>query len=364
MKKSVMISTGLTILSLFLASCSQQQQAQQGAQYETMQVTATDKAVSNSYSATIRGRQDIDIMPQVSGTIQRLCVAEGDIVRKGQLLFVIDQVPYKAALEVANANMATANAELKTAQLNLENGRMLHEKKVISQSNLQTIENAYNSAKAMVAQASAQLTNARNNLSYTEVKAPCNGVVGTLPFRVGALVGPSMPQPLTTISDNSTMYVYFSMTENQLLALTKKHGSMANALKEMPEVELQLNDGSIYEQKGRIESISGVIDRLTGSVTARAVFDNSSRLLHSGASGAVIIPSSYQNVIVIPQEATVKVQDKVLVYKVVDNIAKSTLIKIAETNDGREYIVLDGITVGDEIVSKGVGLLREGTKVK
>ena len=206
--------------------------------------------------------------------------------------------------------------------------------------------------------------NARNNLSYTVVKSPSDGVVGTLPYRVGALVSPSIPQPLTTVSDNSTMYVYFSMTENQLLSLVRQYGSMDSALVQMPDLQLRLNDQSIYEEKGRIESISGVIDRQTGTVSVRAVFPNQARLLHSGASGSILMPSTYRDCIIIPQEATVKHQDKILVYKVAHGKATSTLIQVADVNDGRTYIVTDGLAVGDEIVAKGAGLVREGMQVK
>lgn len=205
---------------------------------------------------------------------------------------------------------------------------------------------------------------ARNNLSYTEVKSPSNGVAGMIPYRVGALVSPSMPQPLTTVSDNSDMYVYFSVTENQLLSMTRQYGTMDEALKNMPEVQLQLNDGSMYGQPGRIESVSGVIDRQTGTVGVRAVFPNSSRILHSGASGKVVIPSTYKGCITIPQGATVRLQDKLIVYKVVDGKATSALVSVAEESDGREYIVLDGLKVGDEIISEGAGLVREGVQVK
>ena len=327
--------------------------------YATMKVEATDKELSTSYSATIRGRQDIDIYPQVSGTIEKLCVTEGQKVRRGQLLFIIDQVPYKAALKTAVANVEAARAEL-TYNSNKE----LYAQKVDSEFSLKTAENSYLTAKAQLSQAEAQEISARNNLSYTEVKSPSDGVVGALPYRAGALVSPSLPQPLTTVSDNSDMYVYFSMTENQLLALTRQYGSMDEALKNMPAAELRLNDNSVYDKKGTIESISGVIDRQTGTVVARVVFPNESRLLHSGASGTVVVPATYKNCIVIPQEATVQLQDKTLVYKVVDGKAVSTLITVAGINDGREYVVLDGLKVGDEIVSTGAGLLREGTQVK
>lgn len=329
-----------------------------------MKVATTDKTLSEQYSATIRGRQDIDIYPQVQGKIEQLRVTEGEKVRRGQVLFVIDQVPYRAALATATANVKAAKAALRTAELNYKSSQTLREQQVISEVNLLTVENAYYSAEAQVAQAEAQEVNARNNLSYTEVKAPCDGVVGALPYRVGALVGPTLPQPLTTVSDNSTMYVYFSMTENQLLALTRQYGSMDEALKQLPEVSLTLNDGSSYEQAGRIESISGVIDRQTGTVIARAAFDNGGRLLHSGASGTISIPTTYTGKIVIPQEATVRMQDKTLVYKVVEGKAASALVTVAPINDGHEYIVLDGLQVGEEIIASGAGLVREGTVVK
>lgn len=332
--------------------------------YATMKVEATDKELSTSYSATIRGRQDIDIYPQVSGTIEKLCVTEGQKVRRGQSLFIIDQVPYKAALKTAVANVEAARAALATAALTYNSNKELYAQKVVSEFSLKTAENAYLTAKAQLSQAEAQEISARNNLSYTEVKSPSDGVVGALPYRVGALVSASLPQPLTTVSDNSDMYVYFSMTENQLLALTRQYGSMDEALKNMPQAELRLNDNSVYDKKGTIESISGVIDRQTGTVVARVVFPNESRLLHSGASGTVVVPTTYKNCIVIPQEATVQLQDKTVVYKVVDGKAVSALITVAGINDGREYVVLDGLEVGDEIVSTGAGLLRGGTQVK
>ena len=329
-----------------------------------MKVSTTDKALTTTYSATIRGRQDIDIYPQVSGTIQELCVAEGEKVHKGQTLFIIDQVPYIAALNTAEANVQSARAALATAELTYNSNKELFAQKVVSDFTLKTAENNFLTAQAGLAQAEAQEVNARNNLSYTVVKSPSEGVVGTLPYRVGALVSANIPQPLTTVSDNSTMYVYFSMTENQLLSLVRQYRTLDSALVQMPDLQLQLNDQSLYEEKGRIESISGVIDRQTGTVSVRAVFPNGSRLLHSGASGSVLIPSTYEDCIVIPQEATVKHQDKVLVYKIVDGKAVSTLITVADVDDGRTYIVTGGLTVGDEIVAKGAGLVREGMQVK
>ena len=355
---------GIVGCTVWMASCKQATDAGVNPSFAIMEVKAADKELSTSYSATIRGRQDIDIYPQVSGTIEKLCVTEGQTVRRGQLLFVIDQIPYRAALKTAVANVEAARAAMATAELTYNSNKELYAQKVVSEFSLKTAENTYLTAKAQLTQAEAQEVNARNNLSYTEVKSPSDGVVGALPYRVGALVGANLPYPLTTVSDNSDMYVYFSMTENQLLALTRQYGSMDEALKNMPEVELILNDNSVYNKKGVIESISGVIDRQTGTVMARVVFPNESRLLHSGASGTVVVPSIYKDCIAIPQGATVQMQDKVVVYKVVDGKAVSTLITVAGISDGREYVVLSGLQSGDEIISEGAGLVREGTQVK
>jgi len=351
--------------ALMVASCKEAPSIQQETEYAVMTVIPAERVLTASYSATIRGRQDIDVYPQVSGTLTRLCVTEGQEVRRGQVLFVIDQVPYRAALETATANVEAAAAALATAELTYESRQELNRKKVVSDFDLKTTRNAWLSAKAALAQARAQEVNARNNFSYTEVKSPSDGVVGMLPYRVGTLVGPSgMPEPLTTVSDNSEMYVYFSLTENQLLSLTRRYGSKGAALENLPEVELQLNDRSMYSYKGRIESISGVVDRTTGTVGLRAVFPNPDGLLFSGTSGSIQLQSGRQGVLVIPQSATFEVQDRTFVYKVVDGKASASPVRVSRVNGGQEYIVEEGLHEGDMIVTEGVGLLREGTPVK
>ena len=353
------------VMACFMAavSCGQAPTAMGPAEYAVMTIATTDREIPINYSATIRGRQDIAIYPQVSGTIFELCVNEGQTVSKGQPLFIIDQVPYKAALQTAEANVAAAKAGVATAQLTYDSKKELYAKNVVSQYDLLTAENTLLTAKAQLAQAEAQRVNAANNLSYTVVKAPANGVVGTMPYRVGALVSASIPQPLTTVSDNSDVYVYFSMTENQLLNLTRQYGSIANTLKNMPDVRLVLNDGSVYDRTGRIESISGVIDTSTGSVQLRAVFPNADGLLHSGGAGSVIVPNIHKDCVVVPQVATFELQNKVYVYKVEDGKATSSMIDVEKINNGREYIVKSGLTPGDVIVAEGVGLLREGTPI-
>lgn len=362
MKRNFLKAT-LVVCTLAAVSCGQAPMVMGPGEYAVLTLETTDREVPTNYSATIRGRQDIAIYPQVSGTISQLNVTEGQRVTKGQTLFIIDQVPYKAALQTAEANVAAAQAGVSTAQLTYDSKKELFAKNVISQFDLSTSENQLLTAKAQLAQAEAQRVNAANNLSYTVVKAPAAGVVGTLPYRVGALVGPSLPQPLTTVSDNSEMFVYFSMTENQLLALTRTYGTAENTLKNMPDVQLRLNDGSVYETPGRIESISGVIDASTGSVSVRAVFANPNGLLHSGSSGSIILPASYRDCIVVPQPMTFELQDKVYVYKVVDGVATSQMIDVEKISDGKEYIVRSGLNAGDVIVAEGVGLLREGTPI-
>ena len=361
--KRTFVKAALMACSLAAVGCSQAPTMTGTAEYAVLTISTTDREIPTAYSASIRGRQDVNIYPQVSGTISQLPVKEGQSVRKGQTLFVIDQVPYRAALQTAEANVAAAKAAVSTAQLAYESKKELFARNVVSQFDLSTSENTLLSAKAQLAQAEAQRVNAANSLSYTVVKATSDGIVGTLPYRVGALVSPSMPQPLTTVSDNSQMYVYFSMNENQLLALTRQYGSTEATLAQMPDVQLQLSDGSLYGTPGRVESISGVIDPSTGSVQLRAVFANPDGLLHSGGSGNVILPTFYKECVVVPQTATFELQDKVYVYRIVDGKASSSMIEVEKISDGREYIVRSGLTPGEVIVAEGVGLLREGTPV-
>lgn len=364
MKKTFFQAATAVALGTLMYACGEAPVQRGIGEYAALQVSTADTEVSTPYSASIRGRQDISILPQVSGTISKVCVKEGQVVSKGQTLFIIDQVPYQAALNTAVANVAAAEASVATAQLTRDSKKELFAKNVVSEFDLRTAENNLLTAQAALAQAKAQEVNARNSLSYTVVKAPANGVVGTIPYRVGALVGPSIPQPLTTVSDNSDMYVYFSMNETQLLNLTREYGSIDAALKALPKVQLRLSDGSLYDQEGVIESISGVIDTSTGAIQLRAVFPNSGRLLHSGGTGNVIITRMNKDCIVIPCSATFEVQDKVYVYKVVDGKASSSMIEVRKGGNGQEYIVESGLTPGELIVAEGVGLLREGTPIR
>ncbi|MBQ0049761.1 MAG: efflux RND transporter periplasmic adaptor subunit [Bacteroidales bacterium] len=365
--KFLSVVTALAAVTIVMSSCGKKQQmTMPAANFETMLVQTRDLVIDSKFSATIRGRQDIDVLPQVSGTLQKLCVTEGQKVTKGQTLFVIDQVPYQAALNTAEAALNAAKAGLATAQLNYDSKKELFDQHIVSDFDVQQAMNQLQTVKAQVAQAQAQVVNARNSLSYTVVKSPANGVVGTLPYRQGALVSPSMPKPLTTVSDNTQMYVYFSINESQLLSIARDHnGSLEAAIAAMPKVKLQLVDGSAYDQEGTIESVSGVVDRATGTVQLRAVFDNPMKLLHSGSTGTVLMPLTYNDVVTIPSSAAVQSQTKYIVYTVdKENVAHSRVVDVSTQHAGDDFIVLDGLEKGEKIVAKGAAMVKNGQNIK
>jgi len=326
-------------------------------------VKPEDKSLSVKYTAVLQGRQDVEVRPEVSGLITKVCVEEGARVHKGQVLFVIDQIPYKAALQKAQAAVATAEANLANAKLTLEGKEELFKEKVISDFELRTAQNTYKSAEASLLQAKAEQRTAENNLSYTEVKSPVDGVAGMTSFRIGALVSPSMTEPLINVSDNSQMYAYFSLAEKQALELTSRYGSLDEAIKSFPPISLELKDGETYSQKGHIDVISGMVDKTTGTVSLRANFPNTSGQLLSGGSANVILSYDRPASLVIPQGATYEIQNKIFTYKVVNGVAVSTPIEVFNVNDGKEYIVTSGIEEGDTVVAEGAGLLKAGTKV-
>jgi membrane fusion protein (multidrug efflux system) len=359
---------GLLALSAALVcSCKQTSTtvaSKNDAVYPTLEIQLSDRTLTTGYSAAISGVQTVEIRPQVSGMITDILIEEGESVRKGQVLFVIDQTPYKAAYEIAVASMKSAEAALSTAKLIYESNKDLFEQDVVSEFDLMTAKNDLIDAEARLALCKAEEVNASNNLSYTEVRSPVNGVASMIPYRVGALVNSNIAQPLVTVSDDSRVYAYFSMAENQMLDMVQQYGSLDNAIRQMPEVELVMSNGQVYEHKGKINAISGTISESTGSVSIRAVFNNRNHLLRNGGSGTIIIPTTLHNAIVIPQSATYELQDRVFVYKVVDGKASSTEIHIAPQNNGVEYIVTGGLEVGDIIVAEGAGLIKEGTAIK
>ena len=333
-------------------------------EYNAMILQTTSRRLSSTYSATIRGKQDVDIRTKVEGYITDIKVKEGSIVKQGQTLFVIDQAQYLAALATAEAKVEVKQALVEASQLSAAAKEVLFEQDIVSEFDLRMARTNLAASKAELAQAKADELTASNNLAYTLIKSPVDGVVGTLPFRVGTFVRPSESTPITTVSDNSEMYVYFSLSESQVLSLKRQYGAIENALQDMPDVELQLSDGTIYSEKGRIEAISGIIDPTTGSVTIRAKFPNKKRLLISGGSGTIILPHRQEGCVVIPQHATYEVQDKVYAYKVENGIAKAKIIGVFEISNGKEFIVESGLMEGDTIVVEGIGILRDGAKVK
>lgn len=355
---------GIGLCCLALSACQQSRKPQEeGGKYPLLTLTPEDRQLSVKYSAVIEGKQDVEVRPQVSGTITQVLVEEGAHVHKGQVLFIIDQVPYRAALQKARAAVATAEANEATAKQTLDGKMSLYEDKVISDFELRMAQNEYKSAQAALLQAQAELTDAQNNLSYTEVKSPVDGYAGMTSYRIGALVSASMTDPLIRVSDNSEMYAYFSLSEKQVLTLTAQYGSLDQALASFPEVSLELNDGSTYAQKGKVDVISGIIDKTTGTVSLRAIFSNPDKRLMSGGSANIIVPYDRTQCIVIPQGGTYEIQNRIFAFKVIDGKAVSTPIEVFEINNGTEYIVEKGLQAGDVIVSEGAGLLKDGTIV-
>lgn len=354
---------GFCLLAGFVSckEASKNEQPQAAATYPLMTLKLENRTLQTSYSTVIEGKQFVDVRPQVSGVITKVLVKEGAKVKKGQTLFIIDTIPYAAAYQQAKAAVATAKAQEATAALTLKGKEELYNEKVISDFELQTAQNSYLSTKANLELAKAQEVNAANNLSFAKVTSPVNGSAGMTSIRVGTLLSASMTQPLISVSDNSQVYAYFSLSEKEVLKLIKEYGSLEKTVEAYPEVSLILNDGSTYEHKGKIDVISGIVDNSV--VRMRAVFDNPSGMLLSGSSANIIIPYQKNDCIVIPQGATFEIQDKVFAYKIVDGKAVSTMIEVFGINNGKEYIVEKGLSAGDVILASGAGLMREGTPV-
>ena len=370
MRKEVFKLSGVGLLVCgLLCSCGKKEQVQQGAQAPEIAVTTvqpTTAEYQNSYPATIKGKTDIAIRPQVTGFITKVNVDEGQRVHKGQTLFTIDQVQFQAAVDQAQANVNSAQSAVSTAEITEQNKKMLLDKNIISQTEWQMAANQLAQAKAALAQAKAALVTAKKNLAYTVVTAPSDGVVGTIPNREGSLASPSSTQPLTTISDNSQVYAYFSLGEKDLLSLAEGGKSSVEAgVKSFPKVKLELADGSIYPIEGTVATVSGVIDNSTGAASARALFDNPSGILRSGNTGQIIVPRVSEQVLVIPQKSTYELQDKRYVYTLNDsNMTVPTEITVQPYDDGRTYVVTSGLNAGDRVVTEGVGtVVRANMKV-
>ena len=347
-----------------LYSCGVPQQQETDTAYKTLTIKSGDQILKTGYTATLRGRQNVEIRPQVSGIITEICINEGDAVHKGQTLFIIDQIPYKAALQTAIANVKSAEAKLATAKLTADSKAELYKEQVVSEFDLQTARNEQIAAEAALAQAKAQEVNARNDLSYTEVKSPVDGVASMIPYRVGALVNSSITEPLVTVSDDSEVYAYFSMTENQILDFVQQYGSLKKAMEHLDKVELTMSNGKTYSSLGKVDAISGTIDEGTGAISLRAVFSNPDQFLRNGGSGTVVVPTVKKQCIIIPQAATYELQNRIFVYKVVDSKAQSAPVEVFRLNNGTECVVEDGLAPGDVIIAEGAGLVREGTIIE
>jgi len=363
-KVSNITSLSLAVAVLSLSSCGGQQQAQQGSAPSLAVITVqqSDSQLNRTFPATVKGKTDIDIRPQVTGFITKVHVDEGQRVRKGQPLFTIDQVQYQAAVDNAEAAVNSARTAVSTAELTEANKRKLLDKNIISEYEWQMAANQLAQAKAQLAQAQAGLTQARKNLAYTIVTAPSNGVVGTIPNREGSLASPSSVQPLTTVSDNSQVYAYFSLNEKDILELTDGGAkTLAEAIDDMPAVSLVLANGSQFPLEGKVATVSGVIDNTTGSASVRALFDNPSGMLRSGNTGQVSIPVTTHDAIMIPQKATFEIQDLKYVFTLNDsNITVTTPIKVLPLSDGKQYVVTSGLKPGDRVVVEGVGTSVRG----
>ena len=331
-------------------------------EFPVVTVGTSSTTMQSTYPAIIKGVQDVEIHPKVQGFITQINVKEGQTVSAEQVLFVLDNVTYQAQVRQAQAQVNTATAALNTAKLTYDNSQKLFESGVIGDYELQSSKNSYESAVANLAATQASLASAKEMLSFCYVKSPASGVVGSLPLKVGTLVSAS--NTLTTVSNISSMEVYFSMTEKDVIAMGKNAGGLAGAIEAMPAVKLKLADGTEYGQEGRVTKMSGVIDATTGSVQIIAVFPNAEKVLKSGGSGTIVIPRSNNDAIIIPQSCVSELQDKKFVYILdKDNKVKYTEIKVDPQNDGNTFIVTDGLKKGDKYITNGITKLHDGMEI-
>lgn len=358
--------SALLALGMISTGCKKEAQAtQQVPELAVMTVATDDATLMTAYPATLQGVNDVEIRPQATGFLTKVCVSEGQHVSKGQVLFEIDKVSLQAAVDQAKAAVQVAQANVNTATTNANNNKMLLDKNIIGAPAYQTSVDALNAAKAQLNQAQANLVAAQKNLSYSVVTSPTSGMVGTIDFKEGTLVSPSTL--LTVVSNNGEMEAQFSMTEKEILALTDNGSRTVEAAKnQMPPVQLQLANGEIYASPGKITSISGVLDSNTGSAQVKATFPNPDGMLRSGNTGNVLIPSTSNGAIQIPQSATFEIQDMKFCYVLGDSAkVHSTPIQVSDLNDGKNYIVTSGLKAGDQIVVEGVGIsVQDGMVIK
>lgn len=366
--KQILLSN-IFIATLTLYSCNSSSGNETGQQpAPPLQVIAVNRMSATTYqefSASLEGSKDIEIRPQVEGYLDRIYVDEGTYVRRGQPLFQINSRPYTEQLNNAKAALAAARANLANAQINVSKLTPLVQNNIISEVQLKTAKTAYDVAAANVTQAQAMVNSAQINLGYTLIKAPVDGYVGTIPHKAGSLVGLSTAEPLTVISDIKEIYAYFSLSENDFLRFKTQFAgnTVEEKLRQMPPVDLVLPDGTVYAQKGKIKTVAGQFDNSIGAISFRASFPNAERLLRSGNTGKVRIPVVHNAILVIPQEATFEIQDKVFVFVVGDSNKVLSKPIVIEGKTGTYYFVESGLQAGDKIVFSGTGNLKDGMMI-
>lgn len=369
-KQLTMALGSILFIPVILSSCSNKAGAPADpAPVKNYQVITINEQTANlhtDFPATLEGQQTVEIRPRVDGYIEQIYVDEGALVHKGQRLFRINGDQFQQQVKSAAANVKIAQANVKSAEMQVNKVKPLVEKDIISKFELQSAEYNLQSTRAALAQAQAQLSNARTNLSYTYVTSPANGVIGRIPYKVGALVSSNIPEPMTTVANVSKMYAYFSMNEKQLLEFTRNTAgaTLQDKLEKLPPVELILSDGSAYAQKGRIETASALINTSTGSSNFRATFPNPAGLLRSGSTGIIRIPANINKALLVPQKSTYEIQGKRFVYVVTADSVKSVAIQVNPSSSGQSFVVQDGLKTGDKIVIEGIAGLREGAKIK
>lgn len=373
MKTSIQSLHLLLPILLIISSCGSSDPkkgaapANQVQAYPVVTLTPQSTTLETDYPATLEGIQNVDIRPKVDGFIERIYVDEGATVKKGQLLFSINAPQYEQLVRTASAAISSAQADVNAAQLQVNKTKPLVEKDIISKYDLDAALLTLQSRRAALAQARAEQVNAKVNLGYTRITSPVNGVIGSIPFKTGSLVSSSSASPLTTVSNISKIYAYFSLNEKQLLEFSRQYkgNTLETKLKNIPAVSLVLADGTPYPEKGKIESINGLINTGTGSATLRATFPNPLNLLRSGASASIRIPQHLENAILIPQKSTVDLQGKKFVYVLGEKgIVKNTEIEVMELTKGNFYVVTKGLKAGDKIVLEGFQSLKDGAEIK
>lgn len=334
-------------------------------EYRTLTISTQDFTIVREFTAMIESDQPANIRPQISGRITQICVKEGARVKKGQPLVILDQVPYQAAVRNAEAKLNSAKAQLATARQTLEGKEVLFKQNVIGDFDLNKARNEAAEAEAALAEAKADLETAQNELSYTVVKSPSDGVLSMIEYRIGEMVDPSMEKELATITDSRHIHAYMGFSEKTLYDLTQYYQcSVDNLPDKLPDVTLTTYWGKEMEHKGRIDAISGNVENNTGAVVVRASFDNPDGLFRNNSNGTIHIPYSVKNAIVIPQEATFDIQDKIFVFKVENGVANAVSVVVMPYNDGQSYVVTSGLKTGDVIIAEGAGLLKDGQQVR